>query len=75
MATSSDRSSSVWRLAAAQHGVIAGSQLQALGFSPAAIRQRLARGRLHPLERGVYAVGRPDVSREGTWMAAVLAAA
>jgi very-short-patch-repair endonuclease len=47
--------------------------LLALGFSSGAIRQRLARGRLHPLERGVYAVGRPDVSREGASMAAVLA--
>jgi very-short-patch-repair endonuclease len=29
--------------------------------------------RLHPLWRGVYAVGRPEVSDHGRWMAAVLA--
>jgi very-short-patch-repair endonuclease len=41
-------------------------------MSPEAIRHRLANGRLHPLMRGVYAVGRPDVGRRGRWMAAVL---
>jgi hypothetical protein len=53
--------------------VITRAQLLALGFSDAAIRQRLANGRLHVLWRGVYAVGRPEVSRLGWWMAAVLA--
>jgi hypothetical protein len=37
------------------------------------IEHRLSNGRLHPLMRGVYAVGRPDVGRFGWWMAAVLA--
>lgn len=32
----------------------------------------MARGRLHPLWRGVYAVGRPEVTQHGCWMAAVL---
>jgi hypothetical protein len=32
------------------------------------------RGRLHRRHRGVYAVGHPRLSREGTWHAAVLAA-
>jgi very-short-patch-repair endonuclease len=59
----------VWR----QHGVIARWQLLELGFTPAAIRHRLAAGRLHPIHRGVYAVGRPEVSIYGRWMAAVLA--
>jgi very-short-patch-repair endonuclease len=44
-----------------------------LGLSVHSIEHRLARGRLHLLERGVYAVGRPEVDREGRWMAAVLA--
>lgn len=32
----------------------------------------MATGRLHKLWRGVYAVGRSEISREGRWMAAVL---
>ena len=62
-----------WQLANAQHGVIARWQLLALGFTPKAIEHRLATGRLHFVFRGVYAVGRPGLSREGVWMAAVLA--
>ncbi len=49
------------------------ADLVGLGFSPAAIKHRVATGRLHPVMRGVYAVGRPDLTREGWWMAAVLA--
>jgi len=44
-----------------------------LGFSVEAIRHRIARGRLHPVARGVYAVGWPQLTRERRWMAAVLA--
>ena len=33
----------------------------------------MAAGRLHPMHRGVYAVGHPAVCREGRWMAGVLA--
>src|SRR5205823_5425454 len=61
-----------WRPAAAQHGVITRRQLIDRGLSPKAIRHRLERRRLHPLHAGVYAVGRPDVTRWGRWMAAVL---
>jgi very-short-patch-repair endonuclease len=53
--------------------VVAVGQLYDLGLSKAAVRHRLARGRLHPLAQGVYAVGRPEVDRFGRWMAAVLA--
>src|SRR3954466_10694577 len=63
---------SAWALARRQHGVITRGQLRALGFSPAAIRHRLAQGRLHPKWRGVYAVGRPELTREGLWPAATL---
>ena len=44
-----------------------------LGFNEAAIEHRLAKGRLHRVHAGVYAVGRPELTREGHWMAAVLA--
>jgi very-short-patch-repair endonuclease len=62
----------LWRLARHQHGVITRVQLLEHGLTPGAIEHRIATGRLHRLWRGVYAVGRPEVSREGRWMAAVL---
>lgn len=62
----------LWRLIRRQHGVIARGQLLALGFNSDAIAHRIQVGRLHPLWRGVYAVGRPEVSRRGRLMAAVL---
>lgn len=49
------------------------AQLCALGYSAEAIKHRIGRGRLHPVHRGVYAVGRRELSREGEFMAAVLA--
>jgi Transcriptional regulator, AbiEi antitoxin/Protein of unknown function (DUF559)/AbiEi antitoxin C-terminal domain len=63
----------VWRLAKSQHGVVTRGQLLALGMGARSIEHRLSSGRLHPLMRGVYAVGRPEVGRFGWWMAAVLA--
>ncbi len=66
-------SAAVWTLAARQHGAIARRQLLALGCSSDWIAHRIAKGRLHRRRRGVYAVGRPELTREGEWMAAVLA--
>jgi very-short-patch-repair endonuclease len=43
-----------------------------LGLNSDAIQHRIERRRLHQLQRGVYAVGRPELTREGSWMAAVL---
>jgi very-short-patch-repair endonuclease len=63
---------SVWRIAATQHGVVARRQLLELGLSAQAIQHRIEKGRLHRIERGVYAVGRPELSRRGRWMAAAL---
>lgn len=62
-----------WALAARQHGVVTRRQLLALGLSAQAVQHRLSRGRLHRIDRGIYAVGRPALDREGRWMVAVLA--
>jgi very-short-patch-repair endonuclease len=61
-----------WALERRQHGVVTRAQLLELGYSTKAIAHRLAKGRLHPVWRGVYAVGRPELTRQGCWMAAVL---
>jgi very-short-patch-repair endonuclease len=44
-----------------------------VGLSPSAIKRRVQAGRLHRIHRGVYAVGNPNLTREGRWLAAVLA--
>jgi very-short-patch-repair endonuclease len=61
------------RLAERQHGVVARHQLVALGMLEGQIERRLKRGYLHRVYRGVYAVGHRRLTREGRWMAAVLA--
>jgi very-short-patch-repair endonuclease len=66
-------SEAAWRLVNRQHGVVTRAQLIELGLSPKAIQHRLGTGRLHPLMRGIYVVGRPQVGLRGRWMAAVLA--
>jgi very-short-patch-repair endonuclease len=57
-------------VAARQHGAIKSSQL---GISSAAIARWVRAGRLYRKYRGVYAYGHPQLSREGEWMAGVLA--
>jgi hypothetical protein len=57
-------------IAGRQHGVVSGARP---GWS-GAVSERVARGRLHRIHRGVYAVGHRGLSREGRWLAAVLAA-
>jgi very-short-patch-repair endonuclease len=64
---------SLLALASVQHHVVSRAQLLALGLSTEEIRHSIASGRLHPVRRGVYAVGRPQIARHGEWMAAVLA--
>jgi Transcriptional regulator, AbiEi antitoxin/Protein of unknown function (DUF559) len=73
--TSDSRSARAWELARRQHGVLSRRDLLALGFSSSAIEHRLRASRLHRVGQGVYAVGRPELTREGRWMAAVLACA
>src|SRR3954469_8820100 len=62
-----------WQLARRQHWAIASRQLDELGVDREAVKRLCRSGRLHPLFRGVYAVGRPQVSWRGWWTAAVLA--
>jgi predicted transcriptional regulator of viral defense system len=64
---------SLQAIARRQHSLITYAQLRALGFSDAAIARRLALGRLYRVHRGVYAVGRPELSRAARFHAAVLA--
>jgi hypothetical protein len=63
----------IGELAEAQHGVVGRQQLRDLGFAASSIDSRLRRGALLPVHRGVYGVGHTAMSREGRWMAAVLA--
>jgi very-short-patch-repair endonuclease len=72
-ARSDTRSKRAWELAGRQHGIVTRRDLLGLGFSAAAIEHRVAKGRLHPLMRGVFAVGWPGLTPERRWMAAVLA--
>jgi very-short-patch-repair endonuclease len=65
--------SSVWALARRQHGVVSRAQLLEMGFAPDAVKHRVAKGRLHRVGWGVYAVGRPELTQFGRWMAALLA--
>lgn len=60
-------------LAAAQLGLVQTHQLQQLCLSANAVRNRVRRGRLHPIHRGVFAVGNPRITTRGEMMAAVLA--
>ena len=69
---SAARSVEAWGLVRRQHGVLSRRDLEALGFSKMAIEHRVATGRLHPIARGIYAVGRPELTPHGSWMAAVL---
>ncbi|HEV2786079.1 MAG TPA: DUF559 domain-containing protein [Solirubrobacteraceae bacterium] len=61
------------RIAATQHGVVTLRQLWAAGLGNNAIYHRVRCGRLHRLYRGVYAVGHRHLTRDGCWLAAVLA--
>ncbi len=63
----------VARLAARQQGVLHVKELRACGLTHEAIAVRVRNGRLHPLYRGVYAVGHANIARDGWWLAAVKA--
>jgi very-short-patch-repair endonuclease len=65
--------SCIAKLAAAQHGVVTYAQLRRLGVGRGDVEARARRGALHRVHRGVYAVGHVGLSREGRFIAAVLA--
>src|SRR5262245_2548867 len=67
------RHTAIWELVRWQHGVITRKQLLDFGFTRHAIEQRVHRGRLHRIHRGVFCVGRPELDFQGHCMAAVLA--
>jgi hypothetical protein len=67
------QSRTVAELAARQHGVVSRWQLLDLGFSTSAIGRWIEADRLHPVFRGVYAVGHTALPRLGRTHAAVLA--
>jgi Transcriptional regulator, AbiEi antitoxin/Protein of unknown function (DUF559) len=60
-------------LAARQYGVVSLTQLQSAGLTASGVRSRVARGRLHRIHRGVYAVGHTRLDENGCFIAAVLA--
>jgi len=60
-------------LARRQHGVVSLAQLRALGLGDSAVRERVRRGSLARIHRGVYAYGHPVLRKEGIFLAAVLA--
>jgi predicted transcriptional regulator of viral defense system len=61
------------RLAGERWGVLSLDELRACGLSPETISRRVGRGHLHPMHRGVYAVGHAGPPLEGRWPAAVKA--
>jgi very-short-patch-repair endonuclease len=60
-------------LATMQYGVVSRAQLLAAGIGPGAIETRLKRHQLHPLHRGVYAVGHTALVPLAREVAALLA--
>jgi very-short-patch-repair endonuclease len=60
-------------LAAEQYGVVSLDDLRACGLSRDAVEVRVRRGWLHPLHRGVYAVGHANPPLHGRFLAAVKA--
>jgi hypothetical protein len=63
----------LWKLAAAQHGVVSRKQMRGMGMNDGVIDHAVLVGRLHRIFRGVYALGHPYTSERSRLMAAVLA--
>ncbi len=60
-------------LAERQEGLIRGEQLEALGLDKSAISRRVAAGRLHRHQCGVYTLGHRMLRPQGDWLAATWA--
>jgi very-short-patch-repair endonuclease len=60
-------------IAERQHGVVTRAQLLELGLNRGSITHRIELGRLRQVHRGVYTMSHRLLSRDGRWMAAVLA--
>jgi very-short-patch-repair endonuclease len=60
-------------LADSQHGTVEYAQLVALGLSASAVGRAMSDRFLTALYRGVFAFGHVQMTRQGRWMAAVLA--
>jgi predicted transcriptional regulator of viral defense system len=73
VSTTPTRDARIAALASVQHGVVSRRQLLEVGLDRFAIARRIRAGRLHPIHRGVYAVGHPTLTREARYLAAVLA--
>lgn len=67
------RDRAISKLADRHHGIVSRQQLTGLGIEPGVVDRAIAAGRLHPLHRGVYAVGHRVLTPHARWMAAVLA--
>ena len=63
----------VSELAESQHGLVTLAQLIEQGTTPRMVEVRRRTGFLHPVHRGVYAVGHRPITDEARWHAAVLA--
>lgn len=61
----------IQRLAGRRQGIVARAALRAAGLSDDVIDGRIASGFLIPVHRGVFAVGRADLTIRGRWWAAI----
>jgi restriction endonuclease-like protein len=71
--TEDPRAGAIAELARRQHGVVARAQLEAFGLSRSEIEGRVRKKGIHRVHLGVYAVGHLALTRNGRFMAAVLA--
>lgn len=71
--TSQSLDAAIGRVASRQHGSVTHGQLRSLDLSDRMIAWRVTQGRLYPVHRGVYAVGRPPTTPLERAGAAVLA--
>jgi hypothetical protein len=72
--TADDTAAKVAAIATRQHGIATRAQLRDAGWSDGQIDNRLARGYLIPVRRGVLAVGHGSLTQHSQWIAAVLCA-